>query len=50
MISGSIDFGPRVERIENADFLQKPFGLTDIREWATSRLPTDPSHAGASRG
>jgi len=50
MISGNIDFGSRVERIENADFLQKPFGLADIREWATSRLPTDPTHAGASRG
>lgn len=50
MISGNIDFGSRVERIENADFLQKPFGLADIREWAASRLPTAPSHAGASRG
>lgn len=50
MISGNSDFGPRVERIENADFLQKPFGLADIREWATSQLPTDPTHAGASRG
>jgi len=43
MISGNIDFRSRVEAIANADFMQKPFGLADIRTWATSRLenPTD---------
>lgn len=49
MISGNIDFGSRVERIENADFLQKPFGLADIRAWATSRLPAQANDPGAPR-
>lgn len=38
MISGNIDFRPRVDAMPNTDFLQKPFGLADIREWATSHF------------
>lgn len=48
MISGNIDFGSRVERIENADFLQKPFGLAEVRAWATSQLVDRAPDAGAS--
>ena len=46
MISGNIDFGSRVETIENAEFLKKPFGLADIRAWATSHLAEDETDAG----
>ncbi len=48
MISGNVDFGSRVERIENADFLQKPFGLADIRAWATRQLAAPAPNAGAA--
>ncbi|MEM9177265.1 MAG: response regulator [Myxococcota bacterium] len=48
MISGNIDFGSRIEGIENAQFLQKPFGLADIRAWATRQLESDEADAGAA--
>lgn len=39
MISGNIDFRLEVEGLPNTDFLQKPFGLADIRRWATGHVP-----------
>ena len=38
MISGNVDFRPRLDRLENTEFLQKPFGLSDIRAWAGRQL------------
>lgn len=38
MISGNVDFRPRLDRLENTEFLQKPFGLADIRAWAGRQL------------
>ena len=48
MISGNIDFGSRIEGIQNAEFLKKPFGLADIRAWATDQLSSDASETGAT--
>ena len=48
MISGNIDFLPRIDKLQNTDYLQKPFGLSNIREWATSQIShsatTEDSH------
>ena len=38
MISGNVDFRPRADALSNTDFLQKPFGLSEIRDWATHHL------------
>ncbi len=38
MISGNVDFRPRLDRLVNTEFLQKPFGLADIRAWATRQV------------
>jgi CheY-like chemotaxis protein len=38
MISGNVDFRPRVATLRNTDFLQKPFGLADVRNWVAKRL------------
>lgn len=53
MISGNIDFRPRVETMPNTDFLQKPFGIGDIRAWAVQHLRSGGSiemHAKDSEG
>lgn len=42
IISGNVDFPPRVAGLANTDFLQKPFGLADVRAWATRHVPRDP--------
>ena len=39
MISGNVDFRLEIEGLPDTDFLQKPFGLADIRRWATHHVP-----------
>ena len=48
MISGNVDFRPRLDRLENTEFLQKPFGLADIRAWATRQLEVPAGAEGGS--
>ncbi|GEM_PF-1842763 len=47
MISGNIDPRPRAEALAHTDFMQKPFGLADIRAWATSQLAEPGAPTGA---
>jgi len=47
MISGNIDFRPKAEALAHTDFMQKPFGLADIRAWATSQLAEPGAATGA---
>lgn len=46
MISGNVDFRPSVERMFRTDFMQKPFGLADIREWATGQVLDESARSG----
>jgi hypothetical protein len=42
-----VESGNHSEGIESAEFLKKPFGVADIRTWATNQLSLEPHAPGA---